>query len=210
MENNDCSKACQDEHEHGLGGLEDFAENSSELNHLKESIMVQCDLLKAVEEENVMLKNDVIQKGESLKMKDIMIANLKSSINDCTDKLSMLIMEDAEKNRRFVKMEENFVKVTYEKEALETKCRPIKLHMKEVGSNLEEKKVNVEKNCCKIESEVGVKSESEDLHDIKENLEKRCVRMEQDLRDKNSILENLKSKNSQLFTKLSQYERSTV
>ena len=68
MENYDCSEAGQEFSEHVLENVNEADESCQEVNRLKETIMIQCQLFRATEDENLKLKED-IQKIESINEK---------------------------------------------------------------------------------------------------------------------------------------------
>ena len=65
IENNDCSEAGQECNEHGVENVNEADESCQEVNRLKETIMIQCQLFRATEDENLKLKED-IQRIESI------------------------------------------------------------------------------------------------------------------------------------------------
>eukprot|EP00092_Neocalanus_flemingeri_P030854 GFUD01033508.1.p1 GENE.GFUD01033508.1~~GFUD01033508.1.p1 ORF type:complete len:460 (-),score=117.55 GFUD01033508.1:64-1443(-) len=120
----DCSKDCQEEHGEGLENNEQLAENNPEvLKEVKDTIMAQCDILRASEEENLKLKGDVkalvIQNEEILAYLDQKDESLATHLREnLNEKVSKLLKELEEKNFKICELEEKLEMSVEEKNRL--------------------------------------------------------------------------------------------
>jgi len=120
VENNDFFKSGQECNQHGLENTTEDDTSYQEVNHLKETIMIQCQLFRTTEGENLKLKED-IEKIESINekiLKDLnhkseiresLVANLRENLNECNLKISELVDQDLENLSKIVELEKKLV-----------------------------------------------------------------------------------------------------
>ena len=154
MENNDCSKASQGANGQGWVNVNETAEDSEEVNHLKETIMIQCQLFRATEDENLKLKDDnknlelqnekivkdLDQLRENLKIRESTVTNLRENLKDCNEKVSMLIDQDLEKECRIAEFEEKFGNNAPKIEVLVKENLKMEQELKEANANFNDVK----------------------------------------------------------------------
>jgi len=211
LENNECSKACQEhDHDQGLENCGKLDEKSNEINHLKETIMVQCDLLRAAEQENVKLKGDLknlaLQYEEilsdhnlkvgSLKNKENTTVNLRSNLKDCNEKVSRLLEENLVKNNKIVELEENLEKSIQGKLVLDKNYYKMEHELKENKIKFEDLKIKYSK------IKKGFNDYEEIVKDLKnqivpvENLKVKMGSLDQDVKLLRTKLQNSVRSNS--------------
>jgi len=206
MEINECSKACQKEHDHdqGLENGDKLDEVSHEVNHLKETIMIQCNLFRAAEEENFKLKEDLKNlpsqyeeiltdrnlKVEILKNKENTIANLRANLKDCNEEVSMLLEKDLFKNSKIIELEEKLEKSVHEKIVLDNDKHKMEQDSKENKNKFEDLKVKYSKTRKELDDyEERVKDLKNQLVPI-ENLKVKMGSLDQDVKLLRTKLQN--------------------
>eukprot|EP00092_Neocalanus_flemingeri_P037526 GFUD01040861.1.p1 GENE.GFUD01040861.1~~GFUD01040861.1.p1 ORF type:complete len:445 (-),score=124.56 GFUD01040861.1:137-1471(-) len=149
MENDDSSEACREEHGQGLEENDNIvSEHKHEVKCLRETIMAQCELLRASQEENLKLKQDFkilelqnediladlnLKVERSLKKKESTAAQLEN-LNDGNEKVSVLLKDDKEKNCKISELKEKLERSVEEKEFFVKEFRRLQQDLK--GKNL--------------------------------------------------------------------------
>merc|ERR1719369_1356701 len=154
-------------------------EKDEEINRLKETIMIQCQLFRATEEENSKLKEKIVnielmnekilkdlnQKSEK---RESLVTTLRSQLTESRDEISDLVDNDLMKKSKIQELEDKMVKNAYEKDVLKLENLKLLNKTKELVSNVE----LVEEKCSSLKEDL-VKYE-----DIIKDLKQQAVPVE--------------------------------
>merc|ERR1719369_2184455 len=136
-------------------------EKDEEINRLKETIMIQCQLFRATEEENSKLKEKIInielmnekilkdlnQKSEK---RESLVTTLRSQLSESRDEISDLVDKDLLKKYKILELEDKMVKYASENDVLKLENLKLLNKNKELLSNVD----LVEEKCSSLEEEL--------------------------------------------------------
>ena len=182
MENNDCSEAGQECNEHGVENVNEADESCQEVNRLKETIMIQCQLFRATEEENLKLKEDIknIESINEKILKDLnhkseiresLVANLRENLNECNIKISKSLDQDLVKTAKIRELEKKLVDDVTEMDMMIQENLHMEQELREVSlklENVEDKNLKLQKKLDEYEEIVkDLKNQSVPVENIK-------------------------------------------
>merc|ERR1719369_2034891 len=160
-------------------------EKDEEINRLKETIMIQCQLFRATEEENSKLKEKIVnielmnekilkdlnQKSEK---RESLVTTLRSQLSESRDEISDLVDKDLMKSSKILELEDKMVKNAYENDVLKLENLKLLNKTKELLSNVdlaEEKCSSLEKELVKYENVVkDLKQQAVPVENIKQKM----------------------------------------
>jgi len=167
-------------------------EKDEEINRLKETIMIQCQLFRATEEENVKLKekivnielmNDKILKDLNHKSekRENLVTTLRSQLRESRDEVSELVDKDVVRTSRILELEDKIAKTASEKDVLKLENLKSLKKVKELLSHVDV----VEEKCSRLEEDLA---KYEDIvNDLKqqaapvENIKQKMASLDQDV-----------------------------
>jgi len=190
---NDCKASGQRDNEQGqrVDNTSEDDENG-EVNRLKETIMIQCHLFRATEDENLKLKeklesielmNERILKDLNLKSenREKLVTNLKENLTKCNIKISTLIDQDLLQNSKIVELDEKLVNSEAEMDVLKGVNLGLEQELREVWVKLDVAKENNSK------LEKGLIEYEEIVKDLRtravpvENIKSKMASLDQDV-----------------------------